>query len=418
MLGVPGAARGPARGPARPGAVPQTRAMRHPLVAWEGPIPSSPEEAVATHDQLIARYPRRDVAATGPGSAKPADGAESIWPEGTLPPPLPPTQAVALFLADLAERWPDLTDIDGDPSPVIDAPPNEIGVGPVVHLAVIEEHRRELVPSLVGRARIHGLVVFDPRERRVLTDGVDAPTDSSSPAAAPSTPIATFEPGAGSPRDTVIAGLAARGFVRDGTRFVRDGGGGFTLIVDPGDLWAGLLASAPWVGLRHEGVERLLVELVGGEPAEAGQSATVTLTVRVEEGSGTPGNAPVTADAALAAIDEGLRTLTACSSLDRLAELHERLGPGSMSHVTLAAIHFLSGDERGACRRLAEGERVDCAREDLVAARFRVFERNLLARMSGRAPAELARQREIVAAGESRRTSPKLLGRLFGRGSR
>jgi hypothetical protein len=187
-------------------------------------------------------------------------------------------------------------------------------------------------------------------------------------------------------RLAVSDALVARGYERRGRALRRR--------ID--DEWWSILDTAsmqnipdimPWVGLRHEGVERVVPRCL--ELPFDTYSATVGAMSGYIRGRDRPDRMeePATVEEVLARIDEAQAVLERYRSLDRLPDAFSIRGTHlPLYHFTLAAIHLLLGDEAGVRKWLAEGERTDCRQAGEVCEQFRRFERNILALMSGDPP--------------------------------
>jgi hypothetical protein len=182
-------------------------------------------------------------------------------------------------------------------------------------------------------------------------------------------------------RQAVSDALVAQGYERKDNLLRRRIDSDFSWVVDTGLLDGGPEIS-PWVGLRHERVEKLVTELLelpdGGFVGTAGSNIGYIMG-----GEYRIWREPTAPEVVLARIDESRQVLDEYRTLEKLPGVFEIRGAkGPMYHFTLAAIYLLLGDEQRVREWLAEGERTDCRVEGPVCEQFRRARRNVEAKMA------------------------------------
>lgn len=197
-------------------------------------------------------------------------------------------------------------------------------------------------------------------------------------------------------RRAVSDALAGQGYERSGrNHFLR---------IDDQYAWqidAGPLSSRdvdPFLGLRHESVQRALAELRERPESDSGRAPTVS----AEIGYLIDGNYRHFVDPAdpillpgdrwseigsvkkvMAAIKKAQEVLWGYRSLEKLPQAFAIPGTEMPGYrFTLATIYTLLGDVEHVREQLAELERTECRGDDAgQCERFRRFERNVMARL-------------------------------------
>lgn len=114
--------------------------VSYDLAFWAGPPPRNDADATAIFERL----------------------SEALE-EGGIGVPMTP--AVEAFVTDLERRWPD----DADPeSPWASMPIRSDAHGPLAYLALRYGRPTEDLEFIVGAAKEHGLVCYDPQFSQVL----------------------------------------------------------------------------------------------------------------------------------------------------------------------------------------------------------------------------------------------------------
>jgi hypothetical protein len=112
------------------------------IAVWEGPTPTSDDEAAKTFEELYDRYIESDADA-------------------------PPSQRITEYVRALLERYPDLDELDDDAvddSPWADSPLMGNARGPFIYFSLVaNEAANEAWQHAVTTARAMGLVCFDPQ---------------------------------------------------------------------------------------------------------------------------------------------------------------------------------------------------------------------------------------------------------------
>lgn len=139
---------------------------------------------------------------------------------------------------------------------------------------------------------------------------------------------------------------------------------------------------SPWLGLRHEGAQAMLADLIEmplkDNQATAGTNLGYILggEFRIWHVSTEPGDL-------LAKIQEGEEVLGQYRSLERLPEVFEIRGAKSpLYYRPLICVYLLLGDEAHVREWLAEGERLDCRHDNSISERFHRFEANVEAKLA------------------------------------
>ncbi|MEU3628960.1 hypothetical protein BS329_41510 [Amycolatopsis coloradensis] len=120
--------------------------MSFTLAVWEGPRPADDAAAKATFDTLVAEFM---------GGRK-----------------TPPTMLVRRYVGELITRWPDLdpgADDDEDDIPWTDSLLINNASGPLFRFGMVFSRYREAADFAAERARVLGLVCFDPQDERLVT---------------------------------------------------------------------------------------------------------------------------------------------------------------------------------------------------------------------------------------------------------
>ena len=119
--------------------------MSYNLAVWEGPPPSTDEEAVAEFERLQARYM-----------------------SGTTEQPSP---AIRAFVAAITSEYPDIVDLPDDrvdDGVWSDGPLLSDASGPLFYFGVVGSFVEDVVPFVTRIAAEHRLVGFDPQEGKCL----------------------------------------------------------------------------------------------------------------------------------------------------------------------------------------------------------------------------------------------------------
>jgi hypothetical protein len=172
--------------------------------------------------------------------------------------------------------------------------------------------------------------------------------------------------------------LVARGFRRDGRAHLQRIDDEFSFAVDTG-LLNDKPDIAPFIGIRHESVERRLAQLM--ELPEEPWIATVGANVGYVLGQGYRWWAPPsTADEVLAAIDAGLERLRPFLSLEKLPGVWDLAGVKDPAWRYRDIVILLLRGERDAIPARLDAAREEfCKVQDEVCEQFEQFARNVRA---------------------------------------
>lgn len=114
--------------------------MSYDLAVWEGPEPADDAEAVELFERLVA--------------------------ERDADPERPPTPAIAAFVQDLTNQWPEPPDMSDVDAPWAAYPLIYEAWGPFLHFAVLLDWAEEVMTVGERLARARHLVCFDPGSGR------------------------------------------------------------------------------------------------------------------------------------------------------------------------------------------------------------------------------------------------------------
>ena len=112
--------------------------MSYDLAVWEGKRPRTNAAAAKVFRRLYD---------------------ENIGGEGERA----PTPAIAAYVQALLERWPDISDDEGEESPWSDGPLINDARGPIFYFGMVFSMCEEASAFAAGTAAAHGLVCFDPQ---------------------------------------------------------------------------------------------------------------------------------------------------------------------------------------------------------------------------------------------------------------
>jgi len=181
-------------------------------------------------------------------------------------------------------------------------------------------------------------------------------------------------------RKDVSKALVARGFhLWEGRSHLIRVDADFSLGVDTGPL--GKRSDiAPYVGIRHDGVQQLRADLMGSSANE--RTGTVGANVGYVLGEEyRRWEPPSTHEEVLRVIDLALGRLRQYLSLDRLPEAWKIRGTNTPGwrYNEIAAL-LLKGDHQAVLERLEAARAEYCAYEDGVCEQFRAFEQRVNSR--------------------------------------
>ena len=112
--------------------------MSYDLAVWEGPRPSSDDEAAAEYERLMDQMDED--------------------------PDVPPSAPIVSFQNELLARWPALGEPGDEASPWATGPEIGDAVGPIMYITMTYSGAQEGVPYAAEVARMLGLVCYDPQE--------------------------------------------------------------------------------------------------------------------------------------------------------------------------------------------------------------------------------------------------------------
>ena len=181
-------------------------------------------------------------------------------------------------------------------------------------------------------------------------------------------------------RRAVSDALIEEGYRRKYGMHIRAFNAEFSTVVDTGPR-DGYGDIVPWVGLRHESVERLTSELMG--LPDTGYTGTVGANAGIILGSGyrrwlDPGEV----SEVLSNIYRALDVLAGYASLDRLPDAWAINGMTTPSPYTKVSTYLLMHDPQMFEQALKDGQLRECTQEDEVCAQFRRFEKRARARFA------------------------------------
>lgn len=118
------------------------------LAVWEGPRPSSDDEALATYESLYEKWFGRER-------------DESLDNR--------PTPGIFEYIEALLARWPDITTDAGESSPWADGPIINNAAGNFFYFSMVWSRAEEAAAFCADTARTRGLVCFDPQSVSLRT---------------------------------------------------------------------------------------------------------------------------------------------------------------------------------------------------------------------------------------------------------
>ena len=185
-------------------------------------------------------------------------------------------------------------------------------------------------------------------------------------------------------RRAVSDALVADGFERDDRLLRLRVDDEWAWIIDTGFLDPDGQDMAPWLGLRHDSVQRVLTECKG-RPGSA-FVGTAGSNVGYILGGGYRIWAPSASPASvLDGIQSARAVLEKFMTLRTLPGAYEIRGAKSpLWRFRLACIYYLLADEPGLESALAEGARTECRHQDAVCDQFRKFEAAMRAKWRDR----------------------------------
>lgn len=127
------------------------------LVAWDGPVPASVEDAARIFEELESSVSEDD----------------------------PPTEAIRGYVQELLGRWPDITADGSEDSPWADGPLIANASGPLFVFSLGLTSLAESIPYCTEVARRRGIVLYDPEQEEVYSPA-SIPTAAPAQALAPS----------------------------------------------------------------------------------------------------------------------------------------------------------------------------------------------------------------------------------------
>ncbi|TDD29769.1 hypothetical protein E1218_03105 [Kribbella turkmenica] len=128
------------------------------LVAWDGPVPASADDAARIFEELESSVSEDD----------------------------PPTDAIRGYVEELLARWPDITEDRSEDSPWADGPLIANASGPLFVFSLGLRSLSESIPYCTEVARRRGIVLYDQEQEEVYSPAgipavVSAPAHASSP---------------------------------------------------------------------------------------------------------------------------------------------------------------------------------------------------------------------------------------------
>lgn len=182
-------------------------------------------------------------------------------------------------------------------------------------------------------------------------------------------------------RRDVSAALVRDGFTRTRAAHQRRLDDDFSLLVDTGRIGKQVDIS-PFVGLRSDRLERLLIEL--RDLPQYDYAASVVANVGyVVDGNYRSWRPPSTAEEVYDAIRVALDRLRGYASLDRLDDAWREVRAADANPSTgyrRVVLALLQRDRPALERALERAEAEYCARDDEICANFRTFRERVLAR--------------------------------------
>jgi len=123
------------------------------LVAWDGPVPTSTDDAARIFEELESSVSEED----------------------------PPTDALRGYVEEMLARWPDITEDDGEDSPWGDGPLIGNASGPLLVFSLVSSSLNESLPYCSEVARRRGIVLYDQEQDEVYSPA-GVPTAAAAPA--------------------------------------------------------------------------------------------------------------------------------------------------------------------------------------------------------------------------------------------
>jgi hypothetical protein len=124
------------------------------LVAWDGPVPTSADDAARIFEELESSVNDDD----------------------------PPTDAIRGYVEELLGRWPDITEDCGEDSPWGDGPLIANAYGPLVVFSLVSSTLYESIPYCTEVARRRRIVLYDQEQEEVYSPaGIPTKAAASEP---------------------------------------------------------------------------------------------------------------------------------------------------------------------------------------------------------------------------------------------
>ena len=109
--------------------------MSYDLAVWEGDRPVTDADALTVYQQVMDRM----------------EAAE------------PPTGRIRAYVSALLDRWPDITEDEGEDSPWADGPMMDNAFGSAIYFSMMWSRAEEASAWAAQLAGEHGLICFDPQ---------------------------------------------------------------------------------------------------------------------------------------------------------------------------------------------------------------------------------------------------------------
>lgn len=183
-------------------------------------------------------------------------------------------------------------------------------------------------------------------------------------------------------RREVSAALIDRGYSRDDRMHLLSIDGERSWVVDTGPLDSKRADIAPFVGVRHESLEKLTSELLNVPPhaSNASAGANVGYVLGVGYKNYIPPTATSIVMSAIDAAQDRLRPYLSVEDLPAIWKLTGVYDPGRRYRDVV--INLMTGRHSDIPKSLEEARTEFCEYEDEVCAQFRVFEENVRKQMA------------------------------------
>jgi len=156
----------------------------------------------------------------------------------------------------------------------------------------------------------------------------------------------------------------------------------FSWVVGLGDPRRSKTPIPLWLGVRHEGVQALIADLM--QLPDDGFDVVTGTNLGYVLGQGFRfEQEPTTAQELADRLADGERILSAYCRLDALPAIFDEIRGTTLPlfHFQLVAIHMLLGDQQGVDKWLAVAERVNCKHPGPLTDQFRRFEARVRERL-------------------------------------